>query len=97
MVEPNGLTVGLLSLAGLFSTCIDCFDFYEASNDCGDELRTLLVQLDLAAADPDMRANQGSASERLRRLIEAGTSIATGTTKNTSNSWIMRCRVVTRD
>jgi hypothetical protein len=39
-----------------------------------------------AAADPDMRANQGSASERLRRLIEAGTSIAIGTTKNTSNS-----------
>jgi hypothetical protein len=47
MVEPIGLTVGLLSLAGLFSTCIDCFDFYEASKDCGDELRTLLVQLDL--------------------------------------------------
>jgi hypothetical protein len=47
MAEPIGLTVGLLSLAGLFSTCIDCFDFYEASKECGDELRTLLVQLDL--------------------------------------------------
>jgi hypothetical protein len=47
MAEPIGLTIGLLSLAGLFSTCIDCFDFYEASKDCGDELRTLLVQLDL--------------------------------------------------
>jgi hypothetical protein len=46
MAEPIGLTVGLLSLAGLFSTCIDCFNFYEASKECGDELRTLLVQLD---------------------------------------------------
>lgn len=47
MAEPIGLTVGLLSLASLFSTCIDCFGFYEASKECGDELRTLLVQLDL--------------------------------------------------
>jgi hypothetical protein len=50
-----------------------------------------------AAADPDMTANPNSASECLRRALEAGTSIATGTTKNTSNSWTMRRRVATRD
>ena len=40
MAEPIGLTAGLLSLVALFSTCIDCFDFYNATQDCDEELRT---------------------------------------------------------
>lgn len=47
MAEAVGLATGLLSLATLFSTCIDCFDFYKTCEDCGRDLRTSLVQLDL--------------------------------------------------
>ena len=50
MAEPIGLTAGPLSLATLFSTCIDCFEFYKTTKDCGDELRTLMRQLDLEEA-----------------------------------------------
>jgi hypothetical protein len=30
-------------------------------------------------------------------VSDAGIAIVTGTTKNVSNSWIMRCKVATRD
>ena len=40
------MATGLLSLAALFSTAIDCFTYYSAARDCPRRLRTLLVKLD---------------------------------------------------
>jgi len=54
-----------------------------------------------AAADPDRTANPNPKTQNPKRAplprAEARTLIATRTTKNTSNSWGMRCRVATRD
>jgi hypothetical protein len=43
-------TEDLLVVADLFSKCINCFGFYQATKDYGSELVTLLVQLDFEKA-----------------------------------------------
>lgn len=46
MAEAVGLAASLISLTALFSTCIECFDYYRAARDCPREVRTKLVKLD---------------------------------------------------
>ena len=35
MVDPVGATLGVLGLAGLFTVCVDCFDYIKASRSVG--------------------------------------------------------------
>lgn len=37
----------MVVLAGLFSTCIDCFDLFEAAHALEEDSKILLVKLDL--------------------------------------------------
>ena len=46
-MEAVSLTVGVVALAGLFSTCIDCFDIFETAHTLEGECKILLVKLDL--------------------------------------------------
>ena len=41
-----GLAASLVTLAALFKSCIDCFEFYKAAEDCEGSLETVLVELD---------------------------------------------------
>ena len=43
-VEPISLTIGI---ASLFSTCIECFEYFKAAQSLGDDLKILLVKLDI--------------------------------------------------
>lgn len=47
-MEVAGLAVGLAGLAGLFSTCIECFDYVELATTFGTDLGTCLLRLDVA-------------------------------------------------
>jgi hypothetical protein len=46
-MEAAGLAVGAIALASLFSTCVECFECYEAARDAEEDLKTILVKLDL--------------------------------------------------
>jgi hypothetical protein len=46
-VEPVSLTIGVVALASLFSTCIKCFDYFRAGQNLEEDLKILLVKLDL--------------------------------------------------
>ena len=46
MAEAIGLTMGTLSLASLFSTCVECFGYFSASRDFERDRNILLVRLD---------------------------------------------------
>jgi hypothetical protein len=43
-VEPISLSIGI---ASLFSTCIECFDYFKAAQSLADDLKILLVKLDI--------------------------------------------------
>ena len=45
--EPISLTVGVVALASLFSTCIECFDFFKAGQRLEEDIDILLIKLDL--------------------------------------------------
>ena len=47
MAEAAGLAIGAVALASLFSTCIECFDYYQSAVDAEKEIKTALVSLDL--------------------------------------------------
>ena len=40
-----GLAAGLVTLATLFKSCINCFEFYKAAKDCEGSLETISVEL----------------------------------------------------
>jgi len=46
MAEVIGLTMGALSLASLFSTCVECFGYFSASKEFESHRNILLVRLD---------------------------------------------------
>jgi Prion-inhibition and propagation len=46
MAEAIGLTMGAMSLASLFSTCVECFGYFSASKDFERDRNILLVRLD---------------------------------------------------
>jgi hypothetical protein len=43
-VEPISLSIGV---ASLFSTCIECFDYFKAAQSLAQKLKILLVKLDI--------------------------------------------------
>src|SRR5579871_283131 len=47
MADPISLTMGAVALAGLFSTCVECFDYFIAAKSFREDLEILLVKLDL--------------------------------------------------
>jgi hypothetical protein len=46
-MEVAGLALSAIALASLFSTCVECFECYEATRDAAEDLKTILVRLDL--------------------------------------------------
>ena len=49
-MEIVGLTVGTLSLAGLFNTCVEAFSYLKAAQSLERDLQILLVKLDIQKA-----------------------------------------------
>ena len=47
MAQTAGLAASLVALASLFSTCVECFDYYKASQTFDEDYEILLVKLDL--------------------------------------------------
>ena len=50
MAEVVGLAASAITLAALFSNCIDCFSYFKAAQNCSAEAETLLVKLDCEKA-----------------------------------------------
>ena len=50
MAEVIGITASAITLASLFSTCIDCFDYFKAAQAFKEDADLLLVKLDLEKA-----------------------------------------------
>ncbi|MCJ1245201.1 hypothetical protein MMC30_002402 [Trapelia coarctata] len=46
MAEVIGVAASAVTLAALFSNCIDCFSYFKAAQNCSAEAETLLVKLD---------------------------------------------------
>src|SRR5579862_1938279 len=46
-MEPVGLTFGVVALASLFSTCVECFGYFKAGQSLEGDFEILLVKLDL--------------------------------------------------
>jgi hypothetical protein len=46
-VEPVSLTIGVVALASLFSTCVECFEYFSSAKDLKEDFEILLVKLDL--------------------------------------------------
>ena len=47
-MEPVGFTIGVMGLAGLFSTCMQCFDYVQLGRAFGDDYGKCLLRLDAA-------------------------------------------------
>ncbi|MCJ1398699.1 hypothetical protein MMC11_001900 [Xylographa trunciseda] len=50
MAEAIGIAASAVTLAALFSSCIDCFSYFKAAQNCSAEAETLLVKLDCEKA-----------------------------------------------
>lgn len=50
MAEVIGLAASAVTLAALFSNCIDCFSYFKAAQNCSAEAETLLLKLDCEKA-----------------------------------------------
>jgi hypothetical protein len=46
-VEPVSLTIGVVALASLFSTCVECFDYFKAGEALEEDFDLTLVKLDI--------------------------------------------------
>jgi Prion-inhibition and propagation len=47
-MESAGLTIGVVGLAGLFSTCMECFDYIQLGRTFGEDFGKCLLRLDAA-------------------------------------------------
>jgi Prion-inhibition and propagation len=47
-MEPAGLTVGVVALAGLFNNAVDCFEYIQLGRNFGKDFQTSLLKLDNA-------------------------------------------------
>lgn len=45
-VEPISLSFGAIALAALFSTCLECFDYFKAAQSFAEDFELLIVKLD---------------------------------------------------
>lgn len=45
-MEPTGLAVGILAIAGLFNNAIDCFEYVQINRSFGQGYQTGLLKLD---------------------------------------------------
>ncbi|KAL8924214.1 MAG: hypothetical protein Q9208_004178 [Pyrenodesmia sp. 3 TL-2023] len=58
MAEAVGVTASLVSLASLFSTCIECFGYYRAAKEFPKQIKMKLVKLDFEKTRLLIWANQ---------------------------------------
>ncbi|KAI9765918.1 MAG: hypothetical protein M1840_007059 [Geoglossum simile] len=49
-VEPISLTISAIALASLFSTCLECFDYFKAGQSLESDLDILPTKLDIETA-----------------------------------------------
>jgi hypothetical protein len=47
-MEPVGLTVGVIALAGLFNNAVDSFEYIQLRRNFGEDFQTSLLKLDNA-------------------------------------------------
>ena len=47
-MEPAGLAVGILAIAGLFNNAVDCFEYVQIGRNFGQSYQTGLLKLDTA-------------------------------------------------
>ncbi|KAG9235710.1 prion-inhibition and propagation-domain-containing protein, partial [Amylocarpus encephaloides] len=47
LVKPVSLTIGVVALASLFSTCIECFDYFKVGQALEEDFELLLIKLDV--------------------------------------------------
>lgn len=47
-MEPTGLAVGIIALAGLFNNAVDCFEYVQLGRSFGTNFQTSLFKLDNA-------------------------------------------------
>ena len=47
MADPAGLTLGLVALAGLSSTCVECFGYIHSARSLGREYELLATKLEV--------------------------------------------------
>lgn len=45
-VEPISLSIGAVALASLFSTCLECFNYFKAAQSFSSDLKILINKLD---------------------------------------------------
>ena len=50
MAEPIGLAIGVVGLAGLFSTCVECMDYISLGRDYGKDYELSLMKTILLKA-----------------------------------------------
>jgi hypothetical protein len=62
-MDPAGLAVSLIGLASLFTTCIECFDYFHAGKNIDKYFPNLLVKLDLKKAQLLIWGNASGISE----------------------------------
>jgi len=48
MAEPFGIVAGAIGIAGVFSTCVDCFEFIQLGRQFGKDYQTSVLKLDIA-------------------------------------------------
>src|ERR1700722_18996133 len=46
-MEPVSFTVGIVGLAGLFSTCVDCFEYVQLGREFAKDYQTSELKLDI--------------------------------------------------
>jgi hypothetical protein len=46
-MEGTSFAIGVAALASLFSTCVECFDYFKAAQSLEDDFEILLIKLDL--------------------------------------------------
>ena len=55
-MEPASLTIGVVGLAGLFSTCMQCFDYVQLGRAFGDDYGKCLLRLEAEPEDSHIHA-----------------------------------------
>ncbi|KAL8895578.1 MAG: hypothetical protein Q9207_008111 [Kuettlingeria erythrocarpa] len=49
-VEPISLSVGAVALVSVFTTCVECFEYIDATKSCGRDLELLATKFDIEKA-----------------------------------------------
>ena len=74
-MEPAGLAVGVIALAGLFNNAVDCFDYIQIGRSFGRDYHTGLLKLDVAR----LRLTRWGQAVGLGPILDKATSLQSTT------------------